>query len=149
MAETTLIGEATVAASASCDVVAYGKTDADEDVTFVVSCDNAYTVAFYAADADFSAISDAGVLCEETRSGVAATSGDGNAYIIDTGHKAYVACVVTNDGGDAATVTVKANESVAPVAAAELYYMHALAKRVGMEAMSSSLAADRANLGVM
>lgn len=107
MAETTLVSAATVAAAASCTVVAY--LAADDDVDFRVECDQTHTVKFYAADATFSAITSAALMPDYTRTGVASTSAtDGNLYTVDVGAKTYLACVVTNNGSSSATVTVAA-----------------------------------------
>lgn len=108
MAETVLIDAASVLTTAACDVEAY---DCDEqEVTFRVECSQVHAVAFYAADDDFSAITAAALLPEYSQSSIAATTGtDGNLYVVDTGSKTYVACVVTNSSGSTATVTVAAS----------------------------------------
>lgn len=111
MAETILIDAATVTAGSTCAVVAYavaGET-ADPFVDFRIDCSQSHTVRFYAAEETFSAITSAALLINETRTGLAATTGTtGNLFIVDPGVSEYVACVVTNEGSSSATVTVAA-----------------------------------------
>jgi hypothetical protein len=110
MAETTLVSAETVTAAASCTVEAYPVPNACEVVTFRVEADQTHTCKFYGAEDDFSAITAAALIHDETRTGVASTSGtDGNLYLIDPGNCDWIACVVTNNAASAsATVTVAA-----------------------------------------
>ena len=108
MAESVLINAATVEAAASSAVVAFAAAE-DEYVDFRVSCDQAHSVAFYVADATFSAITSASKIFTPWYPGLASTSGTtGNIFTVWPGSRSYVACVVTNNGSSAATVTVGA-----------------------------------------
>jgi len=71
-----------------------------------VNCDNAHMVKFYGYTEDFAAITSAYLLSDYTKSGVAAVSGyGGNTWVIDCAGFAFFTPVVTNDGGDASTIT--------------------------------------------
>jgi|GEM_PF-2721315 len=102
MSETVLIDAATVAAGAPTDVVAHFM--AVPGIQFRVVCDNVYTARFYVADEDFTDVADAAELDGTADVEHAATTG--LVYDVDPGAYDYVACVVTNEGVDDATVTV-------------------------------------------
>lgn len=70
-----------------------------------VSTDNAYTLNVYGHTADFSATTSAVLLY--TSSGNAATTGGGKAFVVPVAGWDWVSAVVTNDGADASTITVK------------------------------------------
>lgn len=110
MAETVLIDEATVTAGSDTDVIAHALTTPPE-IDFRVVCDNAYVATFYVADVDFDAVDDAGVAALDGYGGAHAAT-TGLVYRIDCGSYDYVACVVTNSGVDAATITVAVGEDL-------------------------------------
>lgn len=70
-----------------------------------VSTDNAYTLKVWGHTADFSALTSAVLLY--TSSGNSATTNGGTNFIVPVAGWDYVSASVTNDGGDASTITIK------------------------------------------
>ncbi len=106
MSETVLVSAATVNAAAISAVVAY-EMAVPPTVDFRVACDQLHSVRFYVANATFSTVAAGAILSAYTATSVASTAGtNGNVYSVDPGSYDYIACVVTNNGAVAATVTV-------------------------------------------
>ena len=104
MSETILATAATVAAGDPS--TAYSSAVSGDLMRFRVDMDVDYSVSFYGSDSSFSDEANAAILHGTSIPGLAATSGDGESFIVDAQGWGYVGIVVTNTSESEGTLSV-------------------------------------------